>query len=108
MNPARTIDLTRAMSHPARRRALRRLHDDDQPFNALELERKFDLPVDCVTYHLQVLGLCRTTKPAERQEDDPTSTRHRSVVSEDRWVRDHLAVTRAEDEAAQSEGSGLR
>jgi hypothetical protein len=104
MNRARTIDLTRAMSHPARRRVLRRLHVEDRSFSPLELARESDLTVACMAYHLKVLGRCRTTKPVE-PADDPAAARHRSAVSADRWVGDHLARTRAEDEAAWPEGS---
>jgi hypothetical protein len=106
MNRARTIDLTRAMKHPARRRVLRRLHAEDRPCSSLELARESSLSASCTAYHLRVLQACRITKPVERQAvPAPAAARHRSIVSEDRWVRAHLATTHAEDEAARSEGS---
>lgn len=97
------------MSHPARRRALRRLHTKDRPCRSLELARESGLPEPSLAYHLRVLQLCRITKPVERQTvSDPVATRHRSVVSGNRWLKDHLATTYAADEAAHLKGSRLR
>jgi hypothetical protein len=100
MNRARTIDLRRALSHPARRRVLRQLHDQDRPCSSVELVRGTGLPVSSMAYHLRVLQLCRVTKPIERQAAlDPTVPGHQSAVSEDRWLRTQLEATKTEDEA---------
>lgn len=109
MNRGRTIDLTRAMRHPARRRTLRRLHAENRPCSSLELTQDSGLSAPCMAYHLRVLQACGITKSVERQAvPDPAAARHQSVVSNDRWVGAFLVATHAEDEAAQSEGSRPR
>jgi hypothetical protein len=79
---------------------LRRLHGQDRPCSSLELARETGLPVSSIAYHLRVLQLCRVTKPIEGQAAlDPAVPGHESAVSENGWLRDQLAATKAEDEA---------
>ena len=105
MNRARTIDLTRALSHPARRRVLRRLHAENRPCSRVELARESGLEEHSVDYHLRVLQLCRITKPIKRAVSTSAAA-HQSDVSKDRWVRAQLAATKAEDEAARLGATG--
>lgn len=109
MNRARRIDLRRAISHPARRRALRRLHANDRPFSSDELARQLGLPVAGLDYHLRVLELYGATKSTEGQGGpSPTAARHQSVISDDRWIRTRLAETGFEDEAIRPGASRPR
>jgi DNA-binding transcriptional ArsR family regulator len=99
MNCARTIDLTRALSHPARRRALRRLHAEGRPCSRVELARGSGLEERSVDYHLGLLQLCRITKPIKRAASTSAAALE-SNVADDPWVRWRLTATEAEDEAA--------
>lgn len=102
MRRRRTIDTTRALSHSACRRMLRTLNAERRPCSSVELAREADLSPRAVDYHLQVLQICRVTKPVEdRTTRDPVMARHQSVVSEDRWVGAQLAATKDEDEAGR-------
>jgi predicted transcriptional regulator len=99
MKGRRTIDLTRALSHPARRRVLRRLHAEGRPCNRVELARESGAEEHSVDYHLRVLQVCRITKPIKRASS-ASAAAHQSNVAEDRWVKAQLTATKAEDEAA--------
>lgn len=100
MNRARTIDMKRALSHPARRRLLRRLHDQDRPCHSLELARETGVPLSSITYHLRVLQLCRVTRSIEDQAVvDPAVRGHELAVADARWLRGELDATKSEDKA---------
>ncbi|MGC1164795.1 MAG: helix-turn-helix domain-containing protein [Solirubrobacterales bacterium] len=100
MNRTRTIELTRAISHPARRRVLRTLQAEIRPCSLSELAQSSGLSVRRVDYHLRVLQQCKATKSIEGQVAPRSpAARYQSEVSEDRWVRARLAATEAEDEA---------
>jgi len=101
MKRRRTIDTTRALSNPARRRMLRRLNAERRPCSPIELADEAGLPQRAAGYHLRVLEACRVTKPVKQKAaSDSTAVRHQSDVADDRWVRAQLAKTKAEDETA--------
>jgi DNA-binding transcriptional ArsR family regulator len=47
--------LLKALSHPLRRRILRKLHDVDEARSPGELSEAFSLPVGNLSYHIKVL-----------------------------------------------------
>lgn len=100
MQGRRTIDITRALRHPARRRMLRRLNAERRPCSLVELAREAGLPQREFGYHLRVLEACKVTEPVKQKAaPDSAAPRHQTDVADDRWVRAQLAATKVEDEA---------
>lgn len=92
------VGLARAVDHPIRRRALRRLNAGET-CSSVEIAQELGLPLSSITYHLRVLQLYGAAKVVQ---GSPSSTvaRYESTVADDRWVFARLAATEAEDEAA--------
>jgi DNA-binding transcriptional ArsR family regulator len=105
-NGPKANDLFTAISHPLRRRILRRMLETGGETSPRQLATDLDVPLSALSYHVRVLAECEAVELV-RTKQIRGSTQHfyRAVVKAE-WARSALAAAEKPPKAKQRQRKG--
>jgi DNA-binding transcriptional ArsR family regulator len=97
-------DLFTALSHPVRRRVLRKLIDEGAELSPRELAAQLSEPLSALSYHVRILAECKAIKLVRTKQIRGSTQHFYRPNLKAEWARSALETTRDRPKKNRSRG----